>query len=269
VPNVLVIDDDPALVRVLRIALAAKGYDVEAASTGAQGISEAALRSPDVVVLDLGLPDIDGGEVCRRIREWSEVPIIVLSADGTENRKVEVLDLGANDYMTKPFGMNELLARLRVVLRHGPAPQQSELDAGPLHLDLVHHEARMSGALVELTKREYAFLTYLAQNAGKVCTHRMVLEAVWGPRYLRATRYLREYAYRLRRKLGDEEGTFLVTHPGIGYQLVVPEPPAPSGPPHPPASAATAEPPAQPATAEPPAPPATAEPPGAARPGGA
>ncbi|MGP0006949.1 MAG: response regulator transcription factor [Acidimicrobiales bacterium] len=250
-PCVLVIDDDPALVRVLRIALTAKGYSIVAASNGAEGISEAALQSPDVVVLDLGLPDIDGGEVCRRIREWSEVPIIVLSADGTEDRKVEVLDQGANDYMTKPFGMNELLARLRVALRHAPVPQQAELDAGPLHLDLVHHEARMSGEVVELTKREFAFLAYLAQNAGKVCTHRMVLEAVWGPRYLRATRYLREYAYRLRRKLGDEEGTFIVTHPGIGYQLVMPEPPAPEAPPpvHGPAGSAT--PPAPPANAAP------------------
>jgi two-component system KDP operon response regulator KdpE len=223
--RVLAIDDDPALVRVLNIALTAKGYDVSIASTGVEGISEAALQSPDVIVLDLGLPDIDGAEVCRRIREWSTVPIIVLSADGTEDRKVEVLDRGANDYMTKPFGMNELLARVRVALRHSADPQQSELDAGPLHLDLVHHEARMSGAVVELTNREFAFLAYLAQNAGKVCTHRMVLEAVWGPRYLRATRYLREYAYRLRRKLGDQDGTFIVTHPGIGYQLVIPEPP--------------------------------------------
>ncbi len=221
--RVLVIDDDPALVRVLRIALTAKSYDVTSASTGAQGISEAALQSPEVVVLDLGLPDIDGAEVCRRIREWSEVPIIVLSADGTEDRKVEVLDKGANDYMTKPFGMNELLARLRVALRHGGEPQRSEVDAGPLRLDLVHHEARLSGEVVELTNREFAFLAYLAQNAGKVCTHRMVLEAVWGPRHVRASRYLREYAYRLRRKLGDEDGTFLVTHPGIGYQLVVPD----------------------------------------------
>ncbi|HXY45772.1 MAG TPA: response regulator transcription factor [Acidimicrobiales bacterium] len=238
-PRVLVVDDDPALVRVLRIALAAKGYDVVAASDGVQGIAEAALQAPDVVVLDLGLPDIDGAEVCRRIREWSEVPIIVLSADGTEDRKVEVLDQGANDYMTKPFGMNELLARLRVALRHAPVPQQTELDAGPLHLDLVHHEARMAGEVVELTKREFAFASFLAQNAGKVCTHRMVLEAVWGPRYLRATRYLREYAYRLRRKLGDEDGRFIVTHPGIGYQLVIPEPPASGGLP---ASGAPAQP---------------------------
>lgn len=219
-PRVLVVDDDPALVRVLRIALSAKGYDVVVAATGVQGISEAALQSPDVVVLDLGLPDIDGGEVCRSVREWSDVPIIVLSADGTEDRKVEALDRGASDYMTKPFGMNELLARLRVALRHSGPELPAELDVGPLHLDLAHHGASLSGKTVELTKREFAFLTYLARNAGKVCTHDMVLEAVWGPRHLRATHYLREYAYRLRRKLGDEDGVFLVTHPGIGYELV-------------------------------------------------
>jgi two-component system KDP operon response regulator KdpE len=226
-PRVLVIDDDPALLRVLRISLSAHDYDVIFASTGAQGISETALHSPDVVVLDLGLPDVDGVEVCRRIREWSEVPVIVLSADGTEDRKVEALDHGANDYMTKPFGMNELLARIRVALRHSVEQAPSELQVGPLHIDLVHHETLMAGEVVELTNREFAFLAYLAQNAGKVCTHRMVLEAVWGPRYVRATRYLREYAYRLRKKLGDENGRFLVTHPGIGYQLVAPEVPHP------------------------------------------
>jgi two-component system KDP operon response regulator KdpE len=230
-PRILVIDDDPALLRVLRISLSARDYDVVVASNGAQGISEAALQSPDVVVLDLGLPDLDGIEVCRRIREWSQVPVIVLSADGTENRKVEALDNGANDYMTKPFGMNELLARIRVALRHPVEEAPSELQVGPLHLDLVHHEATMAGEAVELTNREFAFLAYLAQNAGRVSTHRMVLEAVWGPRYVRATRYLREYAYRLRRKLGDEDGSFIVTHPGIGYQLVVPEPPGRGDPP--------------------------------------
>ncbi len=230
VPKVLVIDDDPALVRVLRIALRAKDYDVVTASNGTLGISEAALESPDVVVLDLGLPDVDGAEVCRRIREWSEVPIIVLSADGTEDRKVEVLDKGANDYMTKPFGVNELLARLRVALRHRGEPAETELRVGRLQLDLVHHQARMDGRALELTNREFAFLAFLAQNPGKICTHRMVLEAVWGPRHVRSTRYPREYAYRLRRKLGDDEGAFLVSHPGIGYELVV-APPLAEGPP--------------------------------------
>ncbi len=221
--KVLVVDDDPALLRVLRIALVAGAFEVITATNGTAGISEAALHAPDVIVLDLGLPDIDGIEVCRRVREWSEVPIIVLSADGTEDRKVEALDNGADDYMTKPFGMNELQARLRVALRHQREEGTSEITVGPLWLDLAHHEAQMSGEVVELTNREFGFLAYLAQYAGKVCTHRMILEAVWGPRYVRDTRYLREYAYRLRRKLGDEEGVFIRTHPGVGYQIVAPE----------------------------------------------
>jgi two-component system, OmpR family, KDP operon response regulator KdpE len=228
--RILVVDDDPALLRVLRIALGAIGYDVFAAATGAGGISEAALRSPDAVVLDLGLPDLDGVEVCLRMREWSDAAVIVLSADATEDRKVEALDAGADDYITKPFGMNELSARLRVALRHrGAAPRTDggpdlrEIDAGPLHLDLVHHEATMRGAAVDLTRREFGFLAYLARYLGRVCTHRMILEAVWGPRYANDARYLREYAYRLRRKLDDPDGAFLRTRPGIGYQLVVPE----------------------------------------------
>ena len=227
--RILVADDDPALLRVLRIALGALGYEVDTAMTGNAALSEAALRSPDAIVLDLGLPDLDGVEVCRRIREWSEVPIVVLSADGTESRKVEALDSGADDYMTKPFGMNELQARLRVALRHGSgrgpgsgeAGEPAELDAGPLHLDLVHHEVTMSGRAVELTRREFAFLAYLARYPGHVCTHRMILESVWGPQYRNEARYLREYAYRVRRKLGDDEGHLIRTHAGIGYELVV------------------------------------------------
>jgi two-component system, OmpR family, KDP operon response regulator KdpE len=225
--RVLIIDDDTSLLRVMRVALSTLGFEVIAATTGAQGISEAALHTPDVVVLDLGLPDMDGVDVCRRIREWDDVPVIVLSADGTEDRKVEALDSGANDYVTKPFGMNELQARLRVALRRPTTSSPSELTVGQLQLDLVHHEAHLAGVGIELTKREFGFLAFLAQHAGKVCTHRMVLEAVWGPGYVRDTRYLREYAYRLRRKLGDEDGTLLVTRPGVGYQLV---PPVADGP---------------------------------------
>ncbi len=222
--RVLAIDDDQALLRVLRIGLGALGYEVDVASTGEQGVSRAATGSPDVVVLDLGLPDLDGMEVCRRIRQWSAVPVIVLSADGTEDRKIAALDGGADDYMTKPFGMGELEARLRVALRHRAAEHDAEEDkhlvVGPLELDLVHHEARMGGERVELTTREFALLAYLARHAGKICTHRMILEHVWGPHYGTETQYLRVYAYRLRRKLGDEEGRFLRTHPGVGYQLV-------------------------------------------------
>ena len=223
--RILAVDDDTALLRVLRIGLVALGHEVLTASTGAQGISQSAVGAPDVIVLDLGLPDMDGLEVCRRIRQWSAVPIIVLSADGTEDRKITALDGGADDYMTKPFGMGELEARLRVALRHGAVETGDDdgasttLVVGPLTLDLVHHEGRMNGTAVDLTSREFAFLAYLAKHAGKVCTHQMILEHVWGPRYGTENHYLRVYAYRLRRKLGDTDGRFLRTLPGVGYEL--------------------------------------------------
>jgi len=225
VARILAVDDDPALLRVLRIGLVALGHEVITASTAAQGISQAAIVTPEVIVLDLGLPDMDGLEVCRRIRQWSAVPIIVLSADGTEDRKIAALDGGADDYMTKPFGMGELEARLRVALRHRPLEQaddgvdQTALTVGDLTLDLVRHEGRMHGLPLDLTSREFAFLSYLARHAGKVCTHRMILEHVWGPRYGTENHYLRVYAYRLRRKLGDDDGRFLRTLPGVGYEL--------------------------------------------------
>jgi two-component system KDP operon response regulator KdpE len=223
VARVLAVDDDSALLRVLRIGLMALGHEVLTASTGGQGIAQAATGAPDVIVLDLGLPDMDGLEVCRRIRQWSAVPIIVLSADGTEDRKIAALDGGADDYMTKPFGMGELEARLRVALRHRPGEKEGDepttITVGPLVLDLVRHEARNNGDVVDLTTREFDFLAYLARNAGKVSTHRMILEHVWGPHYGTETNYLRVYAYRLRRKLDDPDGRFLRTLPGIGYEL--------------------------------------------------
>ncbi len=226
--TVLAVDDDQALLRVLRIGLSALGHDVLVASTGEQGISQTALGAPDIVVLDLGLPDIDGMEVCRRIRQWSDVPIIVLSADGTEDRKIASLDGGADDYMTKPFGMGELEARVRVALRHASSDHGDEevknITVGALELDLVHHEARMAGLPVELTTREFSLLVFLARHAGKICTHRMILEQVWGPHYGTETQYLRVYVYRLRRKLGDERGELLRTNPGVGYQLVEEDP---------------------------------------------
>ena len=222
--TVLAVDDDQALLRVLRIGLSALGHDVLVASTGEQGISQTAIGTPDIIVLDLGLPDLDGMEVCRRIRQWSDVPIIVLSADGTEDRKIASLDGGADDYMTKPFGMGELEARIRVALRHRtsePGEEEAkDIVVGALELDLVHHEARMGGRPVELTTREFALLVFLARNAGKICTHRMILEHVWGPHYGTETQYVRVYVYRLRRKLGDEKGEILRTNPGVGYQLV-------------------------------------------------
>jgi two-component system, OmpR family, KDP operon response regulator KdpE len=223
-PRVLIIDDDRDLRNVCRVGLEALGYEVLTAGNAQDGLSEAAVRGPDVIVLDLGLPDMDGIELCRRIRAWSEVPVVVLSADGSEDRKVEALGEGADDYMTKPFGMRELNARLQVALRHRPAPDEevTRLDVGPLRLDLVHYEASMDGRPLDLTAKEFEFLAYLARNVGKVCTRRMILESVWGPQYARETHYLKVYAYRIRRKLHDEGGALLQSDPSVGYRLVPP-----------------------------------------------
>ena len=203
-PRVLIIDDDPDLVNVCTVGLEALGHQVWGAGTGAAGLSEAAIRSPDVIVLDLGLPDLDGLEVCRRIRTWSEVPIVVLSADGTEDRKVGALDEGADDYMTKPFGMRELDARVRVALRHTRAGDaadagHAELTVGPLSLDAAHYQATYRGRPLDLTPKEFEFLAYLARNSGKVWTRRMILENVH-----------------------DESGRFLQCEPAVGYRLAPP-----------------------------------------------
>ena len=174
-------------------------------------------------MLDLGLPDLDGLEVCTRIRAWTDVPIIILSANGSEDRKVEALDNGADDYVTKPFGMRELDARLRVALRHRnadpDAARTTELTAGPLALDLVHYQATYHGLAVDLTPKEFDFLAYLARHVGKVCTRRMIVEHVWGPAYAGEQHYLKVYAYRIRKKLHDEEGNLLQNDPSVGYRL--------------------------------------------------
>jgi two-component system KDP operon response regulator KdpE len=223
VARILLVDDDQALLRALRIGLGARGYNVVVAHSGEEGVTQVSLAGPDVVVLDLGLPDIDGIEVCRRVRQWSAVPIIVLSAAGTEDRKVAALDAGADDYVTKPFGMAELEARLRVALRRSArsagddAP--TEITVGRIDVDLVHHMARLDGRALDLTAREFDLLAYLARHTGKVCTHQMILRDVWGSAYGSEAHYLRVYAHRLRRKLGDA-GHLLRTQPGIGYQLL-------------------------------------------------
>ncbi len=222
--KVLVVDDDPSLLKVLRIGLRARGDDVLIAHSGAEAITQVALAAPDLVILDLGLPDLDGLEVCRRVREFSNVPIVVLSAYGDERRKVEALDSGADDFVTKPFGMAELEARLRVALRHAArndgAMNSTTLEVGDLDIDLVHHMATLADSPLQLTAKEFELLAYLARHAGKVCTHHMILKDVWGPGYGAESNYVRVYTHRLRKKLGDEEGTLLKTVPGIGYQLV-------------------------------------------------
>jgi two-component system KDP operon response regulator KdpE len=231
VTKVLVVDDDPSLLKALRIGLTARGDDVLIAHSGADAINQVALAGPDLVILDLGLPDIDGLEVCRRVREFSNVPIVVLSAYGDERRKVEALDSGADDFVTKPFGMAELEARLRVALRHAAArshgPERpTTIDVGDLEVDLVHHMATMSGSALQLTAKEFELLAYLARHAGKVCTHHMILKDVWGPGYGAESNYVRVYTHRLRKKMGDEEGRVLKTVPGVGYQLVAGDHPA-------------------------------------------
>ena len=221
-PRVLVIDDDPSLLRALRLGLRAGGHDVVTAANGEQGLSQAALANPDVVVLDLGLPDIDGMEVSRRIRHFSQVPIVVLSATDAEDRKVAALDGGADDYMTKPFGMAELEARIRAAIRHhrGESPEgPTALRVGPVELDLLHHEVTVAGDRVELTAKEFDVLAFLARHAGKVCTHQMILEAVWGPGYGREAQYLHAYVHRLRQKLHDPDAALIRSQPGVGYSL--------------------------------------------------
>jgi two-component system KDP operon response regulator KdpE len=224
---VLVVDDEPAIQRALGAALKARGYHVLTAITGARAVEIVAVDNPDVVVLDLGLPDVDGLDVCSQIRGWSNVPIIVLSAEGADERKVAALDLGADDYVTKPFSMPELLARVRVALRHRRSDDDrgdaAILEVGDIRIDLPHHTATVGGRPLDLTPKEFAFLAVLARYPGRVLTHRMILQEVWGPSYGTETQYLRVYASQLRKKLDDDpQHPRLVTEPGVGYRLVDP-----------------------------------------------
>ncbi len=220
---VLVIDDDHSLLRALRLGLEAGGHDVVTAVDGEQGITQTALRSPDVVIVDIGLPDMDGLEVCQRIRQWSDVPIIILSATGSEDRKIAALNGGASDYVTKPFSMGELEARLRAVLRDRRVDLAEESAApvvlGDLDIDLVHHDVRYRGERVELTTKEFNVLAFLARHAGRTCTYEMILRAVWGQGYREEAQYVHAYVHRLRQKLGDDEGRLIQTVPGVGYRL--------------------------------------------------
>jgi two-component system KDP operon response regulator KdpE len=223
VAKVLVIDDDPSLLRAMRLGLKAGGHEVITAANGESGLSQAAIGQPDVIVLDIGLPDLDGLSVSKQIRQWSEVPIIILSALDGEDRKVAALNGGANDYVTKPFSMAELEARIRAVLRHRSPGADDEMPAsisvGSLTLDLVHHEVERSRRKVDLTTKEFSLLSFLARHAGRTCTQQMILSAVWGPGYDDETQYVHAYVHRLRQKLGDESGTLIQTSPGVGYRL--------------------------------------------------
>jgi two-component system KDP operon response regulator KdpE len=227
--RILVVDDEAAMRRALRASLEARGYHVDLASAGFEALGAVVDHPPDLVILDLGLPDVDGVEVCRRLRAWSTVPIIVLSADGADDRKVAALDEGANDYVTKPFSTPELLARIRVALRTraagpgGALSDEPRLEVGDLVVDVARHEVTVSGRVVDLTPKEFGFLALLARWPGRVLTHRAILQEVWGRGYGSETQYLRVYASQVRKKLRDDPTRpRLVTEPGVGYRLVDP-----------------------------------------------
>lgn len=218
--TILVIDDEPQMHRFLKPALEAAGYAVERADTAAEGLRLAAARAPDAVLLDLGLPDLDGQDVLKRLRAFSSVPVIVLSARDRESEKIAALDSGADDYVEKPFGVGELLARIRAAMRHRLAEQGhgTVFESGPLAIDFERRLVRAEGETVALSPREYALLDLLARNAGRVMTHRQLLTAVWGPAHTTDLQYLRVYVGHLRQKLGPA-GRLLVTEPGVGYRL--------------------------------------------------
>jgi two-component system KDP operon response regulator KdpE len=220
---ILLIEDEPEMRRFLRAALGTEQYDLVEAPTAREGLTQAAGRNPDLILLDLGLPDMDGLELARRIREWSRVPIIVLSARGQERDKVAVLDAGADDYLTKPFGVGELLARMRVALRHSQATDQGEsvFEAGGIRVDLARRQVFKDGEEVHLTPLEYKLLTSLVKHAGKVLTHRHLLKEVWGMNAINQGHYLRVYITQLRHKLEADPSKprLLITETGVGYRL--------------------------------------------------
>jgi two-component system, OmpR family, KDP operon response regulator KdpE len=222
-PRVLVIDDEPQIRRALRAVLAGNGYQVLLAASGEEGLNLGAERSPDLVILDLMLPDISGLEVCRELRAWSQVPILVLSARGQEEDKVAALDLGADDYLTKPFGTNELLARLRAALRRRPGEAPPAImTSGDLRLDQARRQVTLGGRELRLTPTEYEMLRYLMANAGKVVTHRALLREVWGSGYEDAGRTLRVFISQLRRKIEPTASSprYIRTEPTVGYRFI-------------------------------------------------
>lgn len=223
-PMVLVVEDERQMRRFLRASLGSHGFRVVEAESAAEAMAALTAQSPEVVLLDLGLPDEDGVELTRRVREWSEVPILVVSARGRESDKVLALDAGADDYLTKPFGVDELLARIRVALRHAHAatePVDPVIELGALRIDAPRREVTRDGVEIRLTPIEYRLLLALARNAGKVLTHRQLLREVWGPGQVEHTHYLRVYMAQLRRKIEPDPArpAMLVTEQGVGYRL--------------------------------------------------
>ncbi|QRY82428.1 response regulator [Pseudomonas sp. PDNC002] len=221
--TILVVDDEPQIRKFLRISLSAGGYKVLEAGTGEEGLAQAALGRPDLVVLDLGLPDKDGQDVLRELREWSQVPVLVLSVRASESEKVLALDSGANDYVTKPFGIQEFLARIRVLLRQGGSgeTQEAVVAVGPLSVDFSYRRVLLDGDEVSLTRKEYAVLSTLARHIGRVVTQQQLLKDIWGPTHTEDTHYLRVVVGHLRQKLADDPTNprFIVTEAGVGYRL--------------------------------------------------
>ncbi|MEL7559193.1 response regulator transcription factor [Stutzerimonas chloritidismutans] len=222
--SILIIDDEPQIRKFLRISLGSQGYRVSESGAGQDGLASAALNKPDLVVLDLGLPDMDGQTVLRELREWSQVPVIVLSVRSSETEKVMALDGGANDYVTKPFGIQEFLARVRALLRQnqGASSGPAQAMSGPLCIDFAYRRVSLDGQEISLTRKEYAVLAELAQHTGRVVTQQQLLRDIWGPSHSGDTHYLRVVVGHLRRKLGDDPSSprFIITEAGVGYRLV-------------------------------------------------
>lgn len=223
--KILVVDDEPQIRKFLRVSLQGNGFSVEEAEDGAQGVRLVASVKPDLVILDLGLPELDGQEVITKVREWTSVPIIVLSVRSTEDEKVKALDRGADDYVVKPFAVDELVARVKSVLRRAVQQEndgETKIVAGPLEIDLLARIVKIEGNKVKLSPKEFNLLKYLATNAGKVLTHRQLLKEVWGEAYTHDNQYLRVYMGQLRKKIERDaaEPQFLMTEQGVGYKFV-------------------------------------------------
>ncbi|AMR67067.1 response regulator [Aquipseudomonas alcaligenes] len=222
-PSILVIDDEAQIRKFLRISLSAQGYKAVEAGNGRDGLAQAALAKPDLVVLDLGLPDMDGKDVLAELREWSQVPVLVLSVRASEGEKVLALDGGANDYVTKPFAIQEFLARVRVLLRQAGAgePEAARIASGPLCVDFAYRRVTLDDVEVALTRKEYAVLAMLARHIGRVVTQQQLLKDIWGPTHVEDSHYLRVVVGHLRQKLGDDPAAprFIVTEAGVGYRL--------------------------------------------------
>jgi two-component system KDP operon response regulator KdpE len=225
--KILVVDDEPKIRMFIRANLEARGYEVSLAEDGAEAVEEAARILPDVIVLDVNMPRMDGIEACRKIREWSNTPIIILSVREGEKDKVRALDEGADDYVTKPFGIEELLARIRVALRHSrdAEPGIPVLTVGDLEVDFSKQLVKLRGEAIKLTRTEYQLLAYLVSNCGKLLTHRDLLNNVWGPEYGEEIEYVRTFITQLRRKIEDDPSNphFIITEPRVGYRFVSPE----------------------------------------------